>query len=174
MWLKKLFYRSSPETVASASATKEIVYRGGLLTFSIPSHWIEFYEEDGGGLFYADEPDSGTLRLNVMTFSAPDESATIDINTEAEWKAAATDGASSNLDNGNSIVSYNTETTESGVEICLRFWELYNAVPPRHMRIAIFSYTLLRNQTKQQRFVQEMELLDGQFRNAIFATEIGL
>ncbi|MBK8594774.1 MAG: hypothetical protein IPN83_04160 [Holophagales bacterium] len=39
---------------------KSITYRGGLVTFRIPRHWVEEYEEDGGGTFYEDRPDSGT------------------------------------------------------------------------------------------------------------------
>ncbi len=46
---------------------KTINYRGGLVRFRIPTDWIEEYEPEGGGMFYADGPDTGTLRLNVLT-----------------------------------------------------------------------------------------------------------
>ncbi|MBL8085918.1 MAG: hypothetical protein JNN26_25045, partial [Candidatus Obscuribacter sp.] len=49
---------------------KTIVYRGGIVKFQIPSHWKEEYEEEGGGTFYEDSADSGTLRLNVLTFES--------------------------------------------------------------------------------------------------------
>jgi hypothetical protein len=50
---------------------KTIQYRGGLVTFRIPSDWVEEYEADGGGAFYPEKPNSGTLRLNVMTLRSP-------------------------------------------------------------------------------------------------------
>src|SRR5438552_168389 len=50
---------------------KTISYRGGIVTFRIPSHWREEYEPNGGGTFYDDNPDSATLRLNVITAKAP-------------------------------------------------------------------------------------------------------
>jgi hypothetical protein len=31
---------------------KTIVYRGGIVRFRIPAHWIEEYEHEGGGTFY--------------------------------------------------------------------------------------------------------------------------
>ncbi len=46
---------------------KKITYRGGLISFQIPKDWIEEYEENGGGTFYEDSQESGTLRINVLT-----------------------------------------------------------------------------------------------------------
>jgi len=50
---------------------KTIEYRGGVVSFRIPSKWKEEYEEKGGGTFYEPVQDSGTLRLNIITFKAP-------------------------------------------------------------------------------------------------------
>jgi hypothetical protein len=50
---------------------KRIVYRGGVVSFLIPDHWLEEYEEEGGAAFYEDKPGSGTLRLNVITATEP-------------------------------------------------------------------------------------------------------
>ena len=56
---------------------KTINYRGGLVSFEIPSDWKEEYEAEGGGAFFLDKPDSGTLRLNVLSLASK----------EAEWPA---------------------------------------------------------------------------------------
>src|SRR5687767_3790902 len=53
------------------AALKTINYRGGVVRFCILANWKEEYEEAGGGTFYAPDDDTGTLRLNVMTFKAP-------------------------------------------------------------------------------------------------------
>ena len=50
---------------------KSINYRGGLMQFSVPNVWIEEYDAKGPAMFYEDNDDSGTFRLNVLTFSAP-------------------------------------------------------------------------------------------------------
>jgi hypothetical protein len=49
---------------------KTVNYRGGVVSFEIPEHWKEEYEPKGGGTFYEDRPDSGTLRLHVLGFSS--------------------------------------------------------------------------------------------------------
>jgi hypothetical protein len=53
--------------VSSIKLMKKITYRGGLISFQIPKDWIEEYEENGGGTFYEDSQESGTLRINVLT-----------------------------------------------------------------------------------------------------------
>jgi hypothetical protein len=52
------------------TSLKPITYRGGIVRFEIPSDWIEEFETSGGGTFYENRPDSGTLRLNVLSFSS--------------------------------------------------------------------------------------------------------
>src|ERR1035438_6693902 len=62
-------FTSSPDE----PAMKTIVYRGGVVTFRIPAHWREEYSDFEGGTFYEDRPDSGTLRLKIITMSTPKE-----------------------------------------------------------------------------------------------------
>jgi hypothetical protein len=50
-----------------STAMKPVVYRGGIVSFSIPANWREEYESDGGGTFYEDGTDTGTLRLHVIS-----------------------------------------------------------------------------------------------------------
>jgi hypothetical protein len=65
-------YQSAPEQapMPDQDGMKTIRYRGGIVTFRIPAHWTEEYEEEGGGIFYNEDNDSGTLRLNVLTFAS--------------------------------------------------------------------------------------------------------
>jgi hypothetical protein len=50
---------------------KHVEYRGGLVRFELPRHWVEEYEPNGGGTFYDEAVDAVTLRLNVLSFRAP-------------------------------------------------------------------------------------------------------
>jgi hypothetical protein len=54
----------------SSGSSKRVVYRGGIASFDLPASWVEEYEAAGGGTFYEDRPDSGTLRLNVLGFDS--------------------------------------------------------------------------------------------------------
>jgi hypothetical protein len=56
---------------AAPPKMKTIAYRGGVITFRVPSTWKEEYQPEGGGTFYDPRPGSGTLRLNFMTLKAP-------------------------------------------------------------------------------------------------------
>jgi hypothetical protein len=84
-WPKKMFLRLLsvllPVALVGAAEPpkmKPIVYRGGIITFRVPATWKEEYEAEGGGTFYDDRPDSGTLRLNVLTFKAPEGKPAVD------------------------------------------------------------------------------------------------
>src|SRR5262249_43907386 len=64
-------YQPLPEQapMLDQDGMKAIRCRGGIVTFRIPAHWTEEYEEEGGGTFYDEDNGSGTLRLNVLTFA---------------------------------------------------------------------------------------------------------
>jgi hypothetical protein len=46
---------------------KTISYLEGLVRFRIPESWAEHYAPESGAAFYSDNPDSGILRLDVIT-----------------------------------------------------------------------------------------------------------
>lgn len=151
------------------SGMKNDVYRGGLVHFAIPSHWIEEYEPDGGGTFYADEPTSGTLRLSVLTFAGkaqPDEAALVPslrIHGQAEL-----------LPTGNAVVRYSKEASEDGTPITLFYWQVANSAAPHHLRHAIFSYTVETRRVSDPELQAELSLLDSVIRAAEFAPELGV
>ncbi len=77
------------------------------------------------------------------------------------------------LDEGNALARYDKENIEDGERITIRFWEMYNAVPPASFRIAVFSYTLLSSQMTQAKYIEELEMLDREIANARFSTSLG-
>ena len=62
-----------------SSESKQIVYRGGIVAFKIPASWREEYAPDGGATFYEEGPDTGTLRLNVLSFEKKKDTASKDL-----------------------------------------------------------------------------------------------
>jgi len=151
---------------------KLIIYRGGILRFGIPSHWLEEYEEEGGGTFYEDTPDSGTLRLNVMTMEAPPSVQSL---TPMSVLQGALDPGSdiAPLANGNAIATSVEQAEEEGDDLRIQFWQLATVIPPRYGRIAFFSYTVLAKQFEETKVQRELQLLDEQIREAQFSPELG-
>ena len=153
---------------------KTINYRGGLVRFRIPAQWIEEYEDDGGGMFYADAPDSPTLRLNVLTFRAP---RPVDENTPSgllNSRAEKTGQSIVRLDTGNAVIAYNQRSQEDGHALLIFYWELANAVPPSHGRLAIFSLTILESQQHDPAIIKTIQMVDREVKASELATELGV
>lgn len=163
---------SIPQT--QPSKMKTIDYRGGLVRFRIPDQWIEEYADVGGGTFYADNSDSPTLRLNVLTFESP---RAVDENTPSELlssRAEKTGQSIERLDTGNAVIAYNQRSQEDGHALLVFYWELANAVPPAHCRLAVFSLTILESQQHDPDIVKTIQMVDGEVKSSEFATELGL
>jgi hypothetical protein len=157
------------------TALKTVRYRGGVLTFSIPASWCEEYEPEGGATFYEDRPDSSTLRLNVMTMEAPPNMRELSAMQALSDSEEGGDGRQIRaLPDGNAVARYMQTPVEEGKQLHIHFWEVASPSPPRHMRLAVFSYTILASQASSDSIRQELELLDGLITKAQFAKELGI
>jgi len=152
------------------SQLKTIDYRGGVIRFRIPANWREEYEEEGGATFYADDEPSGTLRLNILTFegsAVPGREELLDTlrrdGAVPEW-----------LPTGHAFSKQTSEAEEDGVAITVFLWQLASGVAPRHLRIAVFSYTLDTRDAGSRRALAEQALLEAEIRAAPFAPELGV
>lgn len=165
-----LFVFSVAVAVAHA---KEIVYRGGLIVFSIPSGWVEEYEPEGGGTFYAKEPDSGTLRLSVLTFKAKDDAT---ISTPAHILASFGSLRPADiriLPNGNALGEEIQRSVEDGEKITLYWWYIASSAPDQHFRVANFSYTVLSSQEGTPRVEADLKFLRASIMQAHFSPKLG-
>lgn len=159
---------------ASDIRNKEVDYRGGLNSFAIPEGWTEEYEPDGGGIFYEDRKDAGTLRLDVITASSGkplSENEPIDILKGMSGVAQRT---IVRLPNGNGFAKNTTHAVEQGTKIKLYWWFVTNLVRPKHVRIATFSYTVLQSLENDERTVNEIQMLDAAIKEARFHPELGV
>jgi hypothetical protein len=75
--------------------------------------------------------------------------------------------------NGNTVVRHRKTSFSWFKRIVLHFWQVYNPVPPHHMRIALFSYTILKSRESDPETLQEIDMLDREIRSAEFYPEIG-
>ncbi len=129
-------------------AMKSIVYRGGIVTFCIPAHWREEYSETDGGMFYEDHPDSGTLRLKILTMTTPkrvQNPSALDVLQVVVngLRKEGVEGTTYRREDGNAVFRYEEASSEEGLKLTIFYWVIANPLPPNHARIATFSYTIL-------------------------------
>ena len=152
---------------------KTISYRGGVITFQIPAHWKEEYQTEGGGMFYEDRPDSGTLRLNVLTFKAPEGK----LPTNGYGQFAATPlGKGERLiqtSHGDGLKISKKSSVEKGVKIEMHCWQVAHCAPPSKLYIASFTWTILQSQDSDPKFQKEVEFLTEQISKAYFHPDLG-
>jgi len=149
---------------------KQVSYRGGLVTFRIPRHWVEEYEEGGGATFYEDRPDSGTLRLNVLTFSstteqpAPTPMAVLQrLSGEGREYVQA-------LPDGGALLHGVKVGAEEGRTLHTHYWHIAQCVPPHDCRLAIFTYTVDADAEGEPLIRHELQLLHDELPQAVVSS----
>ncbi|MGZ4971381.1 MAG: hypothetical protein ACXWDN_01370 [Limisphaerales bacterium] len=150
------------------TTTKTICYRGGIVQFRLPSRWREEYEPEGGGTFYEDRPDSGTLRLNVITVSKGSEPS------ERVIEHSFPAGSCKLLSNGLRMRYHIVAAEERGTPLRLYRWEIAVPVPPASVRIVCFTHTILASQESDPAILAELALVEQSIRNAEFSRESGV
>lgn len=133
---------------------KNICYRDGIARFDIPASWKEEYEPSGGATFYDDRPDSGTLRLNVLSFSSNGK----ETGDQMVAGLVARSGYKT-LHDGLAIKQYVKSVEEDGEALHIHHWEVAVPVVGCNARLVIFSYTILASQATDKQVRQEVELL---------------
>jgi len=158
---------------------KLIVYRGGVVTFRIPADWREEYSDIEGGSFYEDRPDSGTLRLKVITMTTPNQpqsTSAMDVLqivvgglNKRGWQ-----GTTRGRKDGNALLKYEEATIEQGMRLTIFCWVIANPIPPRHARVVTFSYAILAEQRNRIQVQHDLEMLETEIEAAMFSPELGV
>ena len=166
-------------TTAACSAAsvevemKEIVYRGGLVKFQIPKDWMEEYGSEGGGMFFGNGPNSGTLRLDVITAESPQKLGANEPVALLEGIKGDEASVIRRLENGNAIASQIIHTSEDGTPITMYWWYVGSFVPPKHVRLANFSYTVLTSHENDEKIEAEVEMVGASIERIEFFPSIG-
>jgi hypothetical protein len=152
-----------------SSKTKTIRYRGGIVEFQLPADWREEYAPEGGAMFYEDRPNSGTLRLDVLTAESKNGGPS-DQGIDRAFPA----GSYELLASGLRMRRRTVKSEERGTQIHLHRWEIVVPVPPRRFRIVCFTHTLLASQELEPASAAELAFLDHSIRSAEFSTADGV
>jgi hypothetical protein len=157
---------------------KTIVYRCGVVTFRIPAHWREEYSDIDGGTFYEDHPNSGTLRLKMTVLSAPQGAPTVSAMEMLQVLADqlmndSVECATRWRKDGNAVLRYEESGFERGRSLTIFYWVVSNPIPPRHVRVANFSYTILSELRRIPQIQHDLKLLEAVIEAATFWPELG-
>jgi|GEM_PF-541449 len=154
---------------------KTIHYRGGVVNFRIPAHWVEEYEDEGGGTFYDEDLDTGTFRLSVILLKSQEPVTIHSARKVADMRVAKESGTLTELREGNCLVEYVHEVEEDREPLTIRYWEIANPVPPNHIRVALFSYTVRTELIEDEdgEVADELAMLAEEVRACTFASVVG-
>ncbi|MGH7868245.1 MAG: hypothetical protein ACREP9_11640, partial [Candidatus Dormibacteraceae bacterium] len=78
------------------------------------------------------------------------------------------------LTNGNALAKYVRQEVDRGVPLKIHYWELAGPLPPRHMRLALFSYTIRADEAGEPATISDLEVLDQCVAQAEFAKNLGV
>lgn len=148
--------------------TKLIVYRGGIVTFEIPEGWVEEYEEEGGGTFYEPGDDTGTLRLNVLSFEAHKDVGMDHPQVVFEQLKSERDAEVFTLSDNRYLMKYSLPAEENGERLLIHYWEVSRMISARKSNIAVFSYTIAEDQSIFPSMKDEIANLDRLIRKVEF------
>lgn len=152
---------------------KLINYRGGIARFYLPSSWVEEYEPAGGGTFFENRPDSGTLRINVIGTKKP--SGEDKVHTAYDLIKGMTDANSvKHLPNGCALGHSVKQGKEDGEDLLLYTWYVGVRITQIHFRIIIFTYTILAAQESDPNLRQEITMLDRSISEGEYPAVTGI
>jgi len=145
---------------------KTINYQGGLVSFKIPENWVEHLEENGGGTFYEDTPNSGTLRVNVLTLSNKQASGNpLDDLKDGQKKS---DQKEYSKDNGDKVLEYVERTKENDIPITIFTFICSHKTTQKEFLVAIFTWTIETRFEKQDNHIREWNMIQTQLQQVKF------
>jgi hypothetical protein len=75
---------------------------------------------------------------------------------------------------GNAVLKYEEFGSERGRSLRVFYWVISNPLPPRRVRVANFSYTILAEQRKKLQIQHDLELLEAEIEAATFSPKPGI
>ena len=130
-----------------------------IILFQIPENWISEQDEDFT-LFYEDSPDSATLRVQTLLFSVQ--------NTKQIIQQKLAESSTIALENGLPCAFKREQSEENGEILEIDFWDITVPISDIQIAICCFSYTILAEQTSQEHFIQEREMINHAICHADF------
>ena len=151
---------------------KEVAYADGQLRFRLPAGWEAAEEGDGTIAFYDPASDGGTLRIKLMTFTAEEDLRAPTAYRELEAMQPEPGQKLELLPDGNALRAHREETVVDDERTVMHVWLLASIDPPRRMRLAVFSLSVLAEHAGELPARRLVVTLDREIRQARFAHQI--
>lgn len=121
-------------------------------------------EPDGNGAaYYRPVPDSGTLRLDVLTFALPPGGPPLDARLALESVARDTGTEVVSLPPDMAMIQDQRHFEEDGVQVVSFVWQL--CIPRGQIFLSpVFSYTIMVTQLADPIFQSELAFVDAAIR----------
>lgn len=146
---------------------KPVHYRGQLVTFEIPDHWVTQADPEDGGIYFDPADEAITLRLHVLTLESPHDLSRDDAHKVLQ--AACGDPTLVGEPQGPGQVFAELPlhaTEERGHALELHRYGVARVVPPRLARIAMFTTTVVTDRTSPDRAREVLTLIRQCLRTA--------
>jgi hypothetical protein len=143
-----------------------------MVSFDIPSDWIDELSPEGSGVYFAERPDSGTLRLNVLTMDGPNP---LPPQAARQYLQEFCNVPFERINDlpGDSAVGLASERgVEDGEPIGMSWWYVVSPLPPENLRLAVFSYTWLAAREHDAEQQDERRMVDALIRRARFTPHL--
>jgi hypothetical protein len=137
---------------------------GNALSFLIPHDWIEGQSEDDHYLYHLPEAESGWLRVSLISIKVPNGNLSGKLDEIFEGDKHVTIEEQT----GNRVCTWEKDSEEDGIPTRLFYWKIANAVPPKLVREAIFSYAVVSNLADLKETRDAVDLIGRLVRQAQF------
>ena len=148
---------------------KEIIYRGGLVRFFIPDHWVEEYEEKGGGTFYDPDEETATLRLNVLSFISDSDVPPNNPLKLLRERSVKYSGLVEELPGNRYLLKYKKKVEENEESLVIYYWEVAKMLSVRDYDIAVFSFTILKSEDESGIFQTDILEIEKDIKHVTFS-----
>jgi hypothetical protein len=144
---------------------KTVIYRSGIVSFEIPSHWSEDNDPAGSARFYAKGDESGTMRLNLFTFERKKAQTLGQIALEV-FRGQTYELLAGQLPMRHVL----TAEDEGGELLHVHRWDVLVPVLPQQWGLVCFGYTGLASEAAGARMQEEVHAVDHAVRTARYAS----
>jgi hypothetical protein len=146
-------------------------FAGGSVELMLPDDWTQETEEDEVGVLYSAAEDAGVLRMRARTFHNPQHTVTPDAVSELILGMATrlvpdTAHEVETLADVSRMVTYLQTFPDDAPPIVVASWLVGIAIPPHHVQVVSYTYTVPGQFAATAATVEELELVEEAIRGA--------
>ena len=139
---------------SNVEAAERILHDGGLFEFEMERGWTRSIDESGTQVFWQKGAGSGTLRVSSITAKKPFDSVEL-----AVADLLASDTGVQIRSDGVGIAHYRKASSEGARNTVMFWWKAVQALPPKYVRIAYFSFTIFAEEEREPNTQRQIAFL---------------